>query len=73
MKIDESYGKHPYNGSAAFIFTMKVSGKASSYYRPVPMTDKQKREAKKEFRAYLASGISAAQWHDIRCKKCKGA
>ncbi|UIS65523.1 hypothetical protein PP425_gp008 [Enterobacter phage vB_EclM_Q7622] len=73
MKIDESYGKHPYNGSAAFIFTMKVSGKASSYYRPVPMTDKQKREAKKEFRAYLDSGMSAAQWHDSRCKKCKGA
>lgn len=73
MTISESYGKHPYNCSSAFIFTMKVSGKASSYYRPVPMTDKQKREAKKEFRAYLASRMSAAQWHDLSCKKCKGA
>ena len=71
MKISESYGKHPYRDASTFIFTMKVSGKAYSYYRPVPMTDKQKREAKKEFRAYLASEMSAAQWHDLNCVKCK--
>ncbi|QHB49353.1 hypothetical protein [Klebsiella phage PhiKpNIH-6] len=31
-------------------------------YRPTKLTAKQKREAKKEFRSFLKTGLHAAKW-----------
>lgn len=71
MKTSESYGKHPFKNEKAFLFTMSSGGKASTYYRSVRMTKRQKRAVVKEFRAYLKSGLRPHQWHDLTCKKCK--
>lgn len=62
MTTSESFGTHPYYKHLTHIFTLKGPGRIRMMYRPTKLTAKQKREAKKEFRSFLKTGLHAAKW-----------
>lgn len=62
MITSELYGRHPHYDRMTFIFTLKTTGRTWAIYKKVRLTSKQKREAKKEFRAFLKSGLNIKHW-----------
>lgn len=72
MILNKGFGKHKYFDRLSFWTSLKIKSRTLTQYSAVPLTKKQIRKFKKDFRKTSLIPIKdLARHHDETCRLCK--